>query len=67
MAPCAHLVGIGDTPQSESDFHWIYRDSDGDVHDPSPVFKFMPANDERMRELKPYALQVLTIALKKMS
>jgi hypothetical protein len=59
--PCAHLVG--NMPQSHADFHWIFRDSDGDVHDPSPVFTYMPADDPRIRSLEYYKEQVLTLYL----
>jgi hypothetical protein len=31
IVPCAHLVALHD-PRDAGDFHWIYRDSDGDVH-----------------------------------
>jgi hypothetical protein len=47
--PCAHLVA--DCPQSAADFHWVYRDADGDVHDPSPVSMAMWANHPDMRSL----------------
>ena len=61
LLPCAHLVG--NMPQSLSDFHWIFRDADGDVHDPSPVFQFFPADDPRMRALNFYSERVLTITV----
>jgi hypothetical protein len=60
--PCVHLVGPK-TPRSREDFHWIYRDEDGDVHDPDPSFKAMPADDSRMRDLSVYGRTVLTISL----
>jgi hypothetical protein len=60
--PCAHLVALHQ-PRSKQDFHWIYRDADGDVHDPSPVFEAMPADDPRMRNLSAYTEKVLTLSL----
>jgi hypothetical protein len=63
--PCAHLVALYD-PRDERDFHWIYRDSDGDVHDPSPTFSAMPANDPRMRDLSCYHTKVLTISVSRL-
>jgi len=62
VVPCAHLVG----PEQSYDltqFHWVYRDADGDVHDPSPVSRAMPADDPRMRDLLLYGQRVLTISL----
>jgi hypothetical protein len=44
IVPCAHLVA-SHPPRDHTDFHWIYRDADGDVHDPSPVFEAMSADD----------------------
>jgi hypothetical protein len=62
IVPCAHLVA-SHPPRDHTDFHWIYRDADGDVHDPSPVFEAMPADDPRMRDLSLYTQQVLTISV----
>ena len=31
------------TPRNKRDFHWIYRDEHGDIHDPSPVVMHVPA------------------------
>jgi len=53
IVPCAHLVGPTD-PRSARHFHWVYRDEDGDVHDPDPSFAAMPADDLRMRDLSMY-------------
>ena len=61
MVPCAHLVG--NMPQSVEDFHWVFRDIDGNVHDPSPVFMYFPADDPRMKTLDFYSEQVLTITV----
>lgn len=58
IVPCAHLVGWCDT-----DFHWIYRDAEGDLHDPSPVFTAMPADDPRMKSIAFYPLKVLTLSI----
>jgi hypothetical protein len=63
IGPCAHLVA--QRPQSNRDFHWIYRDEEGDVFDPSPVFMFMPADDERMRSLSLYSVHVLTLTVQR--
>jgi len=62
IVPCAHLVATRQ-PRDERDFHWVYRDADGDVHDPSPMFEAMPADDPRMRNLSLYAEKVLTLAI----
>lgn len=62
MVPCAHLVAES-PPRAIRDFHWIYRDADGDVHDPSPVFAAMPADDPRMKDLSVYAQQELTLCV----
>ena len=61
IAPCAHLVAH--LPQSGSDFHWVYRDAEGDVHDPSPVSTCMGADDPRMRNLNFYETKQLTISV----
>jgi hypothetical protein len=62
IVPCAHLVA-SHPPRDHTDFHWIYRDADGDVHDPSPVFEAMSADDPRMKDLSSYHQQVLTISV----
>jgi len=59
--PCAHLVA--NVMNSPRDAHWILRDADGDVHDPSPVMMYMPADDERMRNLSMYSLKILTLSV----
>jgi hypothetical protein len=61
ILPCAHLVA--NSPQSEKDFHWVYRDEDGDVHDPSPVSLAMPADHPWMRGLSGYNTKVCTISV----
>jgi hypothetical protein len=33
IVPCAHLVAP-ETPRDYADVHWIFRDKDGDIHDP---------------------------------
>lgn len=62
IIPCAHLVGP-ENPINRSDFHWIYRDEHGNVHDPSPVWKYMPANDDRVKSLQYYLRKQLTISV----
>lgn len=62
VVPCAHLVGP-EQSYHPTDFHWIYRDADGDVHDPSPVPRAMPADDPRIRNLTLYGQKVLTISI----
>ena len=62
IVPCAHLVGPSH-PRDERDFHWVYRDEDGDVHDPSPVAAAMPADHPEMRGLCLYDLKVLTLSV----
>lgn len=62
VLPCVHLVALYN-PEHERDFHWIYRDKDGDIHDPAPSFRYMPANDPRMRELEVYQVKVLTFSV----
>jgi hypothetical protein len=63
VVPCAHLVS--NTMTSKDDFHWVLRDEDGDVHDPSPVAMYMPADDPRMRDLETYAFKKLTLSAKR--
>lgn len=62
IVPCVHLVGPSN-PQAATHFHWVYRDSDGDVHDPHPSIAAMPADDPRMKELSIYGTKVLTISI----
>lgn len=64
VVPCAHLVGP-DNPGANHDSHWVYRDADGDIHDPSPVFQAMAADDPRIRNLSHYGMKLLTISLAK--
>jgi hypothetical protein len=60
---CAHLVS--NTFYSKEDVHWVYRDENGDVHDPSPVAEWVPANSELARTLETYSIKVLTLAVSK--
>ncbi len=62
IAPCAHLVATHQ-PRNERDFHWVYRDAEGDVHDPSQVFAAIPASDPSMRNLSNYHQKVLTLSV----
>jgi len=66
LANCAHLVSAHQ-PRDQADFHWIYRDEEGDVQDPSSCFAAMPADDPRMKSLEPYPFKVLTIVVSKRS
>jgi hypothetical protein len=62
IVPCVHLVGPL-YPQARTHFHWVYRDAEGDVHDPHPSVAAMPADDPRMRDLSIYGTKVLTISI----
>lgn len=63
IVPCAHLVA-SKIMYSESDCHWIYRDADGDVHDPAPTYRAMWADDEKMRAVSFfYGQQICTISI----
>ncbi len=66
ILPCAHLVGP-DNPRDARDFHWVYRDGDGDVHDPSSVPRAVPADDARMRNLDLYGRKELTLSVSRLS
>lgn len=44
IVPCVHLVGPTN-PQALTHFHWVYRDAEGDLHDPHPSVAAMPADD----------------------
>jgi hypothetical protein len=61
VLPCAHLVA--NSPRGINDFHWVYRDELGDVHDPSPVSSSLTADHPHMRELKSYDTHHLTITV----
>jgi hypothetical protein len=65
VVPCAHLVGHG--VHTREDAHWVYRDEDGDVLDPSPVNFYMPPNDPRMRRLDVYSEKILTLTIERKS
>jgi hypothetical protein len=62
IVPCVHLVGPTN-PQTPTHFHWVYRDAEGDVHDPHPSVAAMPADDPLMRELSICGTKVLTISI----
>ena len=62
IVPCAHLVGP-DKPRDKWDFHWVYRDEDGDVHDPSLVSLAVAADDPTMKNLSLYARKELTLSV----
>jgi len=60
IVPCAHMVApVDDTRYC----HWVYRDAEGDIHDPSPSSLAVPADDERMRKLSLYDVKVMTISI----
>jgi hypothetical protein len=60
IVPCAHLVA----PVDDGRYcHWVYRDADGDIHDPASPFAAMPADDPRMRDLTCYSCKFLTISV----
>ena len=61
IIPCAHLVGHG--VYTREDAHWVYRDEEADVLDPSPVNQYMPADDPRMKRLNGYSEKILTITI----
>jgi hypothetical protein len=58
--PCAHLVDTG------GGYHWIFQ-TDRGVFDPSPVFRYMSADDVRMLSFSAYAARILTIAVTRSS
>jgi hypothetical protein len=60
IVPCAHLVASADHRDA---CHCIYWDRDGDIHDPSPVCRAMPADDERMRQLSIYPHKIPTLSV----
>lgn len=62
IVPCAHLVAEG-PPRDRTDFHWVYRDADGNVRDPSPAYTCMPPDDPRMRDLSAYERHELTLSV----
>ena len=59
ILPCVHLVA--NHPRGREDYHWVFRDKDGDIHDPSPVTQCLGANDPHMRNLRSYNVKELTI------
>lgn len=62
IVPCAHLV----SPVPDEKYcHWVYRDSEGDIHDPSGTFRAMPADDAFMKNLWYYEFKWLTISVLK--
>jgi hypothetical protein len=58
--PCAHLVAPVDDVTC---CHWVYRDEEGDIHDPSPVSRAMPADSAWMKNLSMYKCKVLTLSV----
>lgn len=63
IVPCAHLVA--NALYTKEDAHWVFRDEDGDMHDPSPVAMCWPANDDRMRNLETYSIKILTLSVER--
>jgi hypothetical protein len=51
LNPGFHLAAICHSPEPtcQQDFHRVYRDADGDVHNLAPYNENMPAEDPRMR------------------
>jgi hypothetical protein len=60
FVPCAHLVALDERRDGA---HWIHRDDDGDIHDPSPTFRYFAADDARMRSISFYPEKVLTLSV----
>lgn len=60
ITPCAHLVALIDDKRLA---HWVYRDAQGDIHDPAPTFSYFPADDPRMKTLSFFEIKVLTISV----
>jgi hypothetical protein len=64
VLPCAHLV----SPVDDNRFcHWVYRDTEGDVHDPSPRSIHFAADDPRMRNLSLYGFHLLTVSISRVT
>ena len=61
VLPCIHLVA--NYPRGLEDFHWVFRDEHGDVHDPSPVSSCLSADSSHMRGLLSYNVRELTITV----
>jgi hypothetical protein len=60
VLPCAHMVS---PVHPWRDGHWVYRDEEGDVHDPSHATQAMPADSPFMKELQMYDYKNLTISV----
>lgn len=60
IVPCAHLVALNELRDGA---HWIYRDREGDVHDPNSAQRYVQADDPRMKSLSFYSEKVLTISV----
>jgi hypothetical protein len=58
--PCAHMVAPVDDRRYA---HWVYRDAEGDIHDPSHATKAMPADSSFMKALQMYEYKILTISI----
>lgn len=52
--PCAPLVDSG------ASYHWIYQAGDGGIHDPSPVFQFVPP---KVLNFSYYGARILSVAI----
>jgi len=61
ILPCAHLVM---PPYPRDKTHWVFRDEDGDVHDPSSRFQAMSADNLDMRRLAAYWHYVRTYSVR---
>jgi len=60
IVPCAHMVS---PVHPWRELHWVYRDEEGDVHDPSHATQAKPADDPFMTELQLYEWKLETISV----
>jgi len=60
IVPCAHLVALD---ERRAGAHWIYRDGQGNIHDPNPAQRYVPADDPRMKSISFYPEKVLTVSV----
>ena len=60
IVPCAHLVALNELRDGA---HWIYRDGEGDIHDPNSAQQYLQADDPRMKSISFYSEKVLTVSV----
>ena len=60
IVPCAHLVALNGLRDGA---HWIYRDGEGDIHDPNSAQQYLQADDPRMKSISFYSEKVLTVSV----